>query len=74
MRYDWIAHALICGLTTYAFGWPVGLGIGIAKEVWDLAAKRWPCLRIPPLVTGTGWSWADILADVVGVGLALSLI
>ena len=37
MRYDWIAHALICGLTTYAFGWPVGLGIGIAKEVWDLA-------------------------------------
>ena len=80
MRLDLWAHALGCAAVTVWLGWPWALGAAVAKELWDLAAKRWPRLRFTPfgwpLVAGTGWDWTDILADVWGVvvGLALKLI
>lgn len=64
MQADKLSHftlsLLVYLISTALSSLPIGIAFtlvgGIGKEVYDMLAKN-----------GTGWSWMDLLADVLGV-------
>lgn len=61
-------HILVCLLLVFMFSYLLQTGlvvflvllIGLGKEIWD---KYY----------GTGFCWYDMLANVIGIGLALNI-
>ena len=70
MKIDKLYHVIAGFAFTFVLGLYVGLGVCLGKELWDEAAKRWPRLRFW-IVKGTGFDILDLLAGLVGVGLAI---
>lgn len=58
--YHFALSFIICLISTALSSLPIGIAFtlagGIGKEAYDMLAKN-----------GTGWSWLDLLADVLGV-------
>jgi len=71
---DKFLHLLVClGLTL----WPgpvYAIMAAVLKEALDQFAKHNVRIRIPKILTGTGWSWLDILADAIGILIGTILI
>lgn len=66
-------HFTVCALASFVlacwvpiYGALAGIVMGLGKEAWDAIAKRFKWLRLPPLVTGTGWDWLDLWASLQG--------
>jgi len=57
---------LVCLISTALSSLPIGIAFtlagGIGKEAYDMLAKN-----------GTGWSWLDLLADVLGIAAGAAL-
>lgn len=66
VRPDHVKHFFVCFIITAlasiflgVWAWTVVLAVGVGKEVYDI--KK------------TGFDWTDILADAVGIGMAMVL-
>jgi uncharacterized protein YfiM (DUF2279 family) len=64
--YHFTLSLLVCLISTSFSNIPIGIAFtlagGVGKEVYDMLAKN-----------GTGWSWTDLLADVLGIAAGASL-
>jgi len=57
---DKLQHLTMCFMIATIFNWWVALGIGILKEIYDG-------------LFGSGFSYKDLIADCIGIGIVLYL-
>ena len=55
---DKLHHITACFMMTTIIGWGFASAVGILKEIFDI-------------IRGNGASWKDLIADCIGIGLAL---